>query len=175
MNTLDEGLEHRSRGKRSFRNPRSMFECLSVFIASSAPSLNRSFLVREGTFWLPLTACISRHQLASGWLHQARKLPRDLMALPFQLRPFEALSGFCSSAAIFGSSCHPERPRNCWRIRLPSNWLWTRTWGPIVSKASSASAAWARSFATKESWRDADGQWQSRPMVQGAARMLRPL
>src|SRR5215831_10699010 len=31
-------------------------------------------------------------------------------------------------------------------IRLAPNWLWAPAWGRTVSKASSARAAWARSF-----------------------------
>lgn len=48
----------------------------SVHPAKPAP-WNRSFVIREGTFWSPLTACISRHQLASGRysLHQAPQTP----------------------------------------------------------------------------------------------------
>ena len=36
--------------------------------------------------------------------------------------------------------------RSCWRIRLSPDWLQEQAWGHTVSKASSARAAWARSF-----------------------------
>ena len=39
-----------------------------------------------------------------------------------------------------------ENARNCWRMPQSRCWRRAPAWAPTVSKASSAKAAWARSF-----------------------------